>query len=53
MTNVITNSLVDVHLSKAKPTSFLDSSCFLIASPVRDYSLWQRILMVLADETNS
>jgi hypothetical protein len=45
---------VDVHLSKAKLTLFLDGNCFLIASTVSVYSLRQILLRVLADgNTNS
>ena len=49
MTDVIPNLFVDVHPSKAKLTLFLDSSCFLIASTVSVYSLWQILLRVLAN----
>jgi hypothetical protein len=54
MTNVTANLLVDVLLSKAKPTLFLDGNSFLIASTVSVYSLWQILLRELADgNTNS
>jgi len=49
MTDVSVNLFVDVHLSKAKLTLFLDGSCFLIASTVSVYSLWQTLPRVLAD----
>ena len=41
----------DLHFadeSIAKLTSFLDGNCFLIASTVREYSLQQWLLRVLA-----
>jgi len=54
MTHVIPNLFVDVHRSKAKPTLFLGSNYFLIASTVSVNSLQQILLMVLAhDNTNS
>ena len=53
MTDVIANLFVDVHPSKPKLTLFLDSTCFLIASTVSAYSLWQRLLRVLADGSTS
>jgi hypothetical protein len=54
MTDVIANLIVDVHLSKAKQTLFVDGDCFLIASTVSVYSLRHILLRVLADgNTNS
>ena len=54
MTNIIADLFVNVHPSKAKLSLFLDGSCFLIASTVSVYSLWQILLRVLADgNTNS
>jgi hypothetical protein len=40
---------VEVHPSIAKFTLFLDGDCFLIASNVSVYSLWQILLSVVAD----
>jgi len=40
---------VDVHQSKAKPTSFRDSNCFLIAFTVSAYSLLQMLLRDIPD----
>jgi len=40
---------VDVHPSKAKLTWVRDGKCFLIASTVDAYSLWQMLLRVVAD----
>jgi len=48
MPNVIANSFVDVHLSKAKLTLFLDGNCFLIATTVSVYSIRQILIRVLA-----
>jgi len=54
MTEIIANLFVDVHLSKAKLTLFLNGNCFLIASTVSVSSLQQMMLRVLADSyTNS
>jgi len=54
MTVVIANLFLDVPLSKAKFTLFLDGNCFLIASTGSVYSLQQILLRVLADgDTNS
>jgi len=44
---------IDVHLSKANLTLFLDGNCFLIASTVSEYSLRQMMLRVLADGSTS
>jgi hypothetical protein len=52
MSNGIANLFVDVHLSKAKLTLFLDGNCFFIASTVSVYSLRQILLGVLADGSN-
>ena len=49
MTKVVINLFVDVHPSKAKLTLSVDGNCFLIASTVSVYSLWQILLRVLAD----
>jgi len=49
MTDDIADLFVDVHLSKVKLTSFLDGNCFVIASTVSEYSLWQMLVRVLAD----
>jgi len=43
------NLFIDVHLSKDKLTLFRDGNCFLIASTVSAYSLWQMLLRVVAD----
>jgi len=54
MTDVIADLFVDVHPSNAKLTLFVDGNCFLIASTVSVYYLWQILLWVLADgNTNS
>jgi len=53
MTDIIPSLFVDIHPSKAKLTIFLDSNCFLIASTVSEYSLWQLLLRVLADGSTS
>jgi hypothetical protein len=53
MTNVIANLIVDGHPFKAKLTSFLDGHCCLIASNGSEYSLWQKMLRVLADGSTS
>jgi len=51
---MIPNRFVDVHSSRAKLILFLDGNCFLSASTVSVYSLWQILLRVLADgNTNS
>ena len=47
--DVIANLFVDVHLSKAKLSLYVDSNCFIIASTVSVYSLWQILLRLLAD----
>jgi len=49
MTDLIANLFVDVHLSRAKLTLFVDGNCFLVASTVSVYSLRQISLRVLAD----
>jgi hypothetical protein len=49
MTDVIAILFGDVHPSKAKLTLFVHGNCFLIASTVSVYSLWQILLRVLAD----
>jgi len=51
MTNFMDNLFVDVHLSEAQLTLFLDGNCYLIASTVSVYSLPQMFLIVLADRT--
>jgi hypothetical protein len=53
MTDVIANLFVDVHLSKAKLTLFVDGNYFLIASTVSVYSLQQILLRVLAEGTTN
>ena len=54
MSDVIANLFVNVHPSNATLTLFLDSNCFLVASTVSMYSLWQILLRVLGDSnTNS
>jgi len=53
MTDIIANSFVDVHPSKAKLTLFLVGNCFLIASTVSQYSLRHMLLRVLADGSTS
>jgi len=49
MADVIANSLLDVHPSKAKLTLYLDGNCILIASTVGEYSFRQMLPRVLAD----
>jgi hypothetical protein len=49
MNDGIADLVVDVHPSKAKLTLFVDSNCFLIASTVSAFSLWQILLRVVAD----
>jgi len=49
MTDVIANLFIDLHLSNAKLTLFLDGNCFLIASTVSVYSLQQILLRVLPE----
>jgi hypothetical protein len=49
MSDVIANLFIDVHLSKAKLTLFLDGNYILIASTVSEYTLRQIVLMVQAD----
>jgi len=49
MKNVMEHFFVDVHLSKAEQTVFLDVNCFLIASTFSEDSLWQILLRVLGD----
>jgi len=44
---------VDVHLSKAKLTLFLNYNCSLIASNVSDHSLQQMLIRVLLDGSMS
>jgi hypothetical protein len=48
---MMANLFVDVHQSKATLTLFLDSNCFLIASTVRGYALWQMLFSGLADSS--
>jgi hypothetical protein len=43
------NLFVDVHLSQAKLTLFLDGYYFLIASTGSEYSLRYMLLKVVAD----
>jgi hypothetical protein len=50
MTDVIADLFVDVYPSNAMLSLFLDGNCFLIASGVSEYSLWQMWLRVLADD---
>jgi hypothetical protein len=50
MTNVIADLFVDVYPSNAMLSLFLDSNCFLIASRVSEYSIWQMWLRVMADD---
>jgi len=47
------NLFVDVHLSKAKITLFLDGNWSLISSTVIEYSLRQMLLRGLADGCTS
>jgi hypothetical protein len=49
MINIMPRFFVDVHRSKAKLTLFHDGNCFLIASKVGVYSLWQILLRVVVD----
>jgi len=53
MSDVIANMFIDIHLSKAKLSLFVDSNCFLIESAVSVYSLRQILLRVLADGNNN
>jgi len=53
MTDAISNLFVDVHPSNAKLTLFLEGNCFLIASTLSEYSLWQMLLRVLVDGSTS
>ena len=49
MTDVIGSFFVDVHLSEAKPTLFLDANWLLLASTISVYSFRQILLRVLVD----
>jgi len=49
MTDIIASLLVDVHPSNAELTLFRGGNCFLIASTVSAYSLWQVLPSVVAD----
>jgi len=49
MTDVMASLFVDVYPSKGKLTLFHNGNCFLIASTVSAYSLWQMLLRVVAD----
>jgi len=51
MTNDIANLFVDVCLSKAKLTLFLDGNVFLIAITVSVYSLQDVLFSVLPDSS--
>jgi hypothetical protein len=54
MNNVIANLFVGIYPSIAKLTFFYDGKCFVIASTVSAYSLWQIFVGVHADgKTNS
>jgi len=53
MTDIIANLFIDVHLSKAKLTLFLDGNCFLIASTVSVDPLQQILLRVLAESNTN
>ena len=54
MTDIIADLVLNVHLSKAQLTSFLDCNFFLNASTVSEYSLPQMLLSKLTDDsTNS
>jgi len=48
MTEIIARFFVDVRLSKSKLTVFLHGNCFILASTVTEYSLWEMLLRVLA-----
>jgi len=52
-TDIMANSLVDVHPSKAKLTLFRDGNWFLIASTVTACPLRQMLLRVAADGSRS
>jgi len=52
-TDITASLFVDVHQSKPKLTFSLDYDCFIIVSPVSQYSLWQMLLTVLADWSTS
>jgi hypothetical protein len=51
ITDVIASLLIDLHPSKAKLTLLHHGNCFLIASIVNEFSLWQMGLRVEADGT--
>jgi len=53
LTDIMANLFGDVHLSKAKPTSFRDGNCFLIASTASGYSLRELLLRVMVDGSTS
>jgi hypothetical protein len=53
MSDVITSLFVDVPPSNGKLTEFIDGDRCLIASTVSEFSLWQMLLRVLADECAS
>jgi len=49
MTDIMANSFVDVHTSKAKLSLFRDGNCFIIASTVDKYYPRQMLERVVAD----
>jgi len=49
MTDVMASLFGDFHPSIAKLTLFRDGNCFIIASKVSPYSLWQMLLRGVAD----
>lgn len=44
---------VHIHPSKAERTLLREGNCFVIASTVRTYSLWQMLLNLVAEIRNS
>ena len=51
MTDVVSLLFVDILLSKAKVTLFLDGNCSVIASAVSEYYFCQMLFRVLADSS--
>jgi hypothetical protein len=47
MTDIMANLFSDFQMSIAKLTVLLDGNCFINASTVSGYSLWQKMLMVV------
>jgi hypothetical protein len=54
MTGMMANIFVDIHLSKAKHTVYLDGNCDFHAYTICEYSLRQMLpIMLAAGSTNS